>query len=280
MYVVQPDIAGCVPGEHSQELQAQLLKSMNDIRALHHLPAVTYSKADEPAALAAALMMAANGALDHMPPATWRCFSDLGALGARTSNLAGGVISPFISFRSNDDYLRDFLTDVNNGIADNVGHRRWMLDPFLTTFAFGRVAGRVNGNDGGDAVALKVIGTSSALPAPSMLPRFVAYPYEEYPERLFAPAALLSFGVIADPTSRFGNAGVDYSKAVIEVRQRASAALPISRIKYDTEGYGLPNNLQFSAAGIKPGVVYDVSISNVMIGGVPSNYAYYFKIGS
>lgn len=280
MYVVQPDIPGCRPGQHTQEVENQVLKSLNDIRALHRLPPVSYSVADEPAALSAALMMVANTKLDHMPPATWLCFSELGALGARTSNLAGGSNSPFLTFRSNDDHLIDFLTEVNNGIADNVGHRRWMLDPFLNAIAYGRVAGHFNGTSGGDAVALKLIGNSGPAPAAESFPKFVAYPFENYPAKLFDTKSLLSFAAIVDPTVKSRNASVDYSKATIEVRQRASAALPISQIKYDSEGYGLPNNLQFFVAGLQPNLMYDVAIGNVMVGGEKVQYSYYFKVVS
>ena len=121
LYALQPDIAGCRPGQHTKDVEDQVLKSVNDIRALHRLPPVTYSVADEPAALSAALMMFANNKLDHMPPATWLCYSELGATGARTSNLAGTTASTFANFRSNDEYLADFVTETTNGSADNVG---------------------------------------------------------------------------------------------------------------------------------------------------------------
>jgi hypothetical protein len=278
MYQVQPDISACKAGQHTAETVNQVLKSVNEIRALHRLPPVGYSVVDEPAAMSAALIMVANSKLDHMPPATSLCFSDPGAAGARASNLANTINPAAISFRSNDDYLSDFLIETRNGVADNVGHRRWMLDPFLNAIAFGRVAGRFNGAGGGDAVALKVIQNSGPAPAPETLPKFVAYPFEEYPAKFFDTNALLSFGLVVDPARKFNNSSVDYSKATIEVRQRASAALPVSKIKYDTEGYGLPNNIQFSVAGLQPGLVYDVTISNVIVGGAASNYSYYFRI--
>jgi uncharacterized protein YkwD len=278
LYAVQPDVSNCRPGQHTKDIEDQVLRSLNEIRALHRLPPVAYSVPDEPAALSAALMMVANGKLDHMPPATWLCYSDLGATGARTSNLASTNASTLTSFRSNDQYLADFLTETTNGVADGVGHRRWILDPFLNAVAFGRVAVRLAGTNTADAVALKIIGNPGAPPAPEILPKFVAYPFENYPAKFFDTDAVLSFGVVVDPARRSNNTGVDFSKATVEVRQRGSVALQISRVKYDNDGYGLPNNIQFFAAGLQRGLTYDVAISNVIVGGAPMNYAYYFRI--
>jgi hypothetical protein len=242
------------------------------------LPAVTYSTVDEAPAMSAALIMAANGRLNHFPESSWKCFNEQGALGAKTSNLAGGWFTPSPPFLSNDYYLTSWLTDVNNAVAENVGHRRWMLYPFLRSVGFGRVAGRADSSNYGDASALKVIGNSGAAPDPASVPPFVAYPFEDYPADLWDPQALLSFSVVADPTGSSGNSNVNFSQATVMVRERGGPQLAITRLKHDNEGYGLANNIQFFVAGLRRGATYDVTISNVTVGSAVRNYSYFFRI--
>jgi len=62
------------------------------------------------------------------------------------------------------------------------------------------------------------------------------------------------------------------------VQQRGGGAMAVSRIAFDNDGYGLPNNLQFAVAGLQSGVIYDVTIGNVRVGGAATNYSYYFRI--
>lgn len=280
LYAVQPNIGACQAGELAATVRSQFLTSINRIRALHRLPAVSYSIADEGPAMAAALIMAANGKLNHFPDASWKCYSENGALGAKTSNLAGGWYSPSPPFLSNDRYLTDWLTDVTNAVADNVGHRRWILYPFLGSVGLGRVAGRADSSNYADASALKVISTAGPRPDPASVPPFVAYPFEEYPADLFDPQALLSFSVVADPAGGSANSAVDFSRTSVTVRERGGAALALSRLRYDNDGYGLPNNIQFFASGLRAGPVYDVTISNVLVGSDTRNYTYFFHIVS
>jgi hypothetical protein len=49
-------------------------------------------------------------------------------------------------------------------------------------------------------------------------------------------------------------------------------------VAYDNDGYGLPNNLQFAAAGLTANTIYDVTIANVVVGGTARSYSYYFRI--
>ena len=90
LYTAQPSIAGCQPGQLSSSTTSTVLSELNAIRALHKLPPVNYSATDEAAAQAAALLQAANDALSHTPPTTWKCYTSLGSTGSGTSNLYGG----------------------------------------------------------------------------------------------------------------------------------------------------------------------------------------------
>ncbi len=122
-------------------------------------------------------------------------------------------------------------------------------------------------------------GPSSTAAGPTgTLPDFVAYPFEDYPARLFDTRALLSFGVIANKTNKWANTNVDFSGATVTVRARGGATLTVSRVAYDTQGYGLPNNLQFAVSGLTGNTYYDVTIERVNIGGTQRSYSYFFRI--
>ena len=280
LYLSPPSATNCVAGQLKGSVTAQVLTLVNGIRALHKLPPVGYSSFDEPAAQAASLMMAANGALNHTPPKTWKCYSDLGAAGAGSSDLAGAFQTGNVAIQSDDAILGGLMDEVSNIVADNVGHRRWILDPFATTFSYGRTI--VSGSTGQilDFAALKVFNNSGAAPAGGTLPPFVAYPYGDYPARYFKANSLLSFGVIADATSRYANTMVSYANATVRVAAHNGADLTVSNISSDTAGYGLPDNLQFAVTGLTTGTSYDVTIGNVTVNGTTKSYSYSFRIVS
>jgi len=277
-YVSPPSAVNCASGQLKPSVTAQVLALVNGIRALHKLPPVGYSTADEPSAQAASLMMAANGTLSHTPPTTWKCYTDLGAAGASSSDLAGAFQTGNIALQSDDAILGGLMDEVSNIVANNVGHRRWILDPFATTFSYGRTV--VSGSTGQilDFAALKVFNNAGTAPAGGTLPAFIAYPYGDYPGRYFKANSLLSFGVIANATNRYANTTVSYANANVRVAVHNGADLTVSNISSDTAGYGLPNNLQFAVAGLASGTSYDVTIANVSVNGAMRSYSYSFRI--
>lgn len=280
-YTQLPDIASCSAGVMTNAALQDALQSLNTIRALHGLPAVALSTADQQSAMEASLMMSANSQLSHTPPTSWRCYTALGAAGAGSSNLYATFPSSFLSLMSNDSIFAGWMTEVNNLAVDSVGHRRWILDPFLGTVAYGRVAGMYDATNRIDSAALKVFNnTGSGVASASAIPDYVAYPVGNYPARYFDTRALYSFTVVADKTTTFGgNAQVDFSGATITVRPTGGATnLTVSAIAYDNDGYGVPNNLQWKVAGVVAGTSYDVAIANVKVRGVVRNYSYSFKI--
>lgn len=277
LYATPADIAACRPGVLKPAVTQQVLQILNAVRALHQLPPATYSAVDEPGAQQSALMQAANAQLSHNPPTSWRCYTAAGAAASGSSNLYGGT-GPGLSLATDEQIIAGWLTEVQNIIAENVGHRRWLLDPFLGSVAYGRVAGRYETSSRADAAAIKVFDTAGPAGPTGPLPDYVAYPFEDYPARLFDTRALLSFGVIANKTSKWANANVDFSNAAITVRQRGGATLTVSRVAYDTQGYGLPNNLQFAVSGLQAGTYYDVTIDRVNVSGAQRSYSYWFRI--
>ncbi|WP_425229491.1 CAP domain-containing protein [Sphingomonas sp.] len=278
MYTAGPSIANCTPGQLTSSVTNTLLTDLNTIRAFHKLPPVTYSPGDEAAAQASALMQAANDSLSHTPPTSWKCYSSLGDTGSSTSNLYGGFGNG-LTLISEDEVLAGWLTETNNIVADSVGHRRWLLYPFLGSVAYGRVAGASPTQTRGDAAALKVFNNTGSGVANGTLPPYVAYPYQDYPARYFATTSLLSFSVIAssNPNSS-ANSTVNFANARVTVTQRGGSALTVSNQTYDNQGYGLPNNLQFAVAGLRTGTYYDVTITGVVVSGATQSYSYYFRI--
>ncbi|MEP9357583.1 CAP domain-containing protein [Sphingomonas sp. KR3-1] len=275
LYSAQPNIAACQAGTLKPEVAQRVLATLNDIRAHHNLPAVTYAPADEPAVQQSALMMAANGALSHNPPTSWLCYTSAGATAAGQSNIYLGTGG--LRYSQDADIMIGWLTDTNNVTANNIGHRRWLLYPFLSTIAYGRVAGTWQTSNRADGASIKVINSTQNTAGP--LPDYVAYPFQDYPAKYFDTSALLSFSVIANKTSNFGaNSSVSFANAVITVKARGGAMLTVSNQSWDNEGYGLPNSVQWNVAGLTANTIYDVTINNVTVSGAARNYSYYFKL--
>jgi uncharacterized protein YkwD len=278
LYTSAPDVPGCRTGTLAQAVKDDVLLRMNALRALHGLAPVTYNEADDAQMMQSSLMMAANGALEHTPPSTWKCWSQTGYDGSSTGNLYGGTISPFLVWSTEDDFIGGWMTEVNNLIANNVGHRRWMLDPFLGKIAYGRVAQVLADGKRTDAATLKVFNFTGGVPAPSTVPAFVAYPQGDYPARWFDTRALLSFSAISSTASRGANGNVSFANATITVRDPGGTALAVSEVSFDNVGYGIPNNLQWKLAGLQSNVRYAVTIANVRVAGAARTYDYTFRI--
>jgi uncharacterized protein YkwD len=268
MYAVTPDAATCRVGTLSDATRQNALSAINQIRQLHGLDAVTYDRASDDLVMNASLMMLANGALNHNPPTTWRCYSAAGATGASTSNLAGtGASTP-----PEGDFIL-WLTDMVSLGPNVLGHRRWLLDPFLNKIAYGR-ADRGTSAFGGMS-AVRVINDTAA---PTVGATFVAYPFHDYPAKYHAQGALLSFSVVADSQNKAASADVDFSAAQISVVRRGGSAVGVSGVVFDNDWYGLPNNLRFSVGTLTYNTIHDVTISNVRVGGVLRSYSYWFRV--
>ena len=277
LYAEPPDIEHCHPGRLKPEVLSTLTARVNEVRALHGLAPVTYDSATEDTAVAASLVFAANGSLSHYPGSWWRCFTEPAATGARLSNIFGGLASERLIFVSMDEMVTGWMTDVRHMNPGSIGHRRWLLDPFLATISFGRVAGVLPDGRRTDGAALRIIGSNRVMPEP-IERGFIAYPFGDYPARFWDPRALLSFSVLVDMRDKAASAQVDYAEAEVSVRRRGGEALPVERLSFDDKAYGLPNSLQFAAEGLQPGVTYDVAVRNVTVQGQPRDFDYTFRI--
>jgi hypothetical protein len=98
----------------------------NLVRWLADLPAVTTEESRNQQAQACALMMTANDQLSHEPPVNWKCYSEVGAQGARTSNISSGPgVASVLSYMVDDGNLTTF------------GHRRIILGNELGPIGLG-----------------------------------------------------------------------------------------------------------------------------------------------
>ncbi|WEK43486.1 MAG: CAP domain-containing protein [Candidatus Sphingomonas colombiensis] len=272
LYDVQPDATACTSGTLKASVKQDFLNKLNGIRALHNLPAVTYSSDEDSQEEDASLMMAVAKQLSHTPDASWRCYSTSGATAAGSSNLVGGW-GTGLPFHTEDDYLGLWLTE--GGSAD-IGHRRWILSPFLGKTSYGRVAVVLSDGSRASAASMRVFKFNNDPPVPSGVPPFVAYPYGDYPQRYFGLTNYLSFSAIANTTSSWANQSVSFASAAITVTG-PSGPMTVTDISVDNQGYGVPNSLQWRVTGLQAGVSYTVRITGVS--GTPqSSYSYSFRV--
>ena len=277
LYAELPDIASCRAGQLQHAERLAVLARVNDIRQRHGLAPVSRDTLAEPAVDQAALMLAANGRLEHNPPGNWRCFSAAGAGAASNSLLSGGVTAPNIAFHTPAQDIIAWLTDANAVATETIGHRRLLLDPFLKSVAYGRVSGKVGPRRASVGSVLKVTGPGSALTAGSGS-ELIAWPYHDYPQRYFTDGAYLSVSLLIDRTRKQANAAVDFSAARVSVVTESGRAMPVRNIRFDNQYYGLPNNLQFMLPRIEPNVRYEISIDGVNVRGEEKSYRYWFRI--
>jgi uncharacterized protein YkwD len=225
LYDLQPDAATCRPGTLKASVKADFLAKLNAIRALHQLPAVTYSEAEDAQEADSSLMMAVNKQLSHTPPTSWTCYTASGATAAGASNLIGGW-GTGLGFDSEDSYLGLWLTE---GGSASIGHRRWILNPFLGKTSYGRVAVVLPDGSRASAASMRVFNFTGGVTAPPGLPAYVAYPSGDYPARYFTLSSYLSFSVVAGTTSTFG---ANATSATIA--RRSPSPAPAARSPYRT----------------------------------------------
>lgn len=203
----------------------------------------------------AALMFAANNALSHNPPTTWKWYSAEGDEAAGKSNIcmwSSGMPTGCI-----DAYMRD---DGSNNTA--VGHRRWILYPQTRTMGTGDVSSTPSNPSSN---ALWVLDGNYGTTRPATRESFVAWPSPGYFPYDRVPARW-----------SFSYAGASFSAATVSVR-RDGLNLPVSLLPV-ANGYG-ENTLVWTLSGwdsSRPPAdsTAVVTVSNVVVNGVPQNFTY------
>jgi len=270
IYTEEPTVDSCESGSVSSTEKEKVLQRVNYIRSLHDLLPVVYEDDDDVYTAECSLVIAANKKLDHHPDSSWDCFTEDAHTGCSNSNIyiysGGNPLSV-----SSENIINAYMTDIG---VDILGHRRWLIDPWLAHVSFARVDDVQNKVLGS---AIKVINDEQQDISGSDI-EFVAYPYEYYPKELFNSDVQMSFTVVEDTTSKWQNDDVDFLTVAIAVTDPDNKKLTISGKAYDNDGYGVPNIIRWKVDSAQEGVKYNVVISNVRVNNIAKNYSYWFEL--
>ncbi len=116
----------CRAGDLDPDVADRTLRRLNVHRFLAELPPVEEETSWRPAAQACALIAQANAKLSHNPPASWSCWSPLGAATSANSLVANRAAAGSIAA-----YFED------PGNEPSMVHRRWLLSESLDTVGLG-----------------------------------------------------------------------------------------------------------------------------------------------
>jgi uncharacterized protein YkwD len=243
-------VSGCHAGHTSHRAKRATLESINFVRAMGGLAPVKFSKVLSARAQKAALIMAANNALSHYPPRSWKCWSRVGANAAGHSNIAlaypkitaGGLVSQYM-----DDY-----GDSNTF----VGHRRWIMYPPSVKMGSGSTA---------TSNALWVLGpTRDSRPNPT----WVSWPTAGY-----FPAPL-------EPDGRWslsaGLSGTNFSHARVSVRTAGGQARSV-HVYPVAVGYG-KDTLVWEVNNIGTSGTYKVTVRGIKQPGRAHPFAHTYTV--
>ena len=248
----------CDPGTTDAGFRAAVLRRINYYRLMAGVPAgISFSDSSNLKAQSAALMMSANHTLNHTPPTTWLCYSDLGAEGAGSANLAGGAFG----WNAISLYMKD--PGTGNYF---VGHRRWILYPQTQHMGTGDIpytTGYMAAN------ALVVFDEHMREPRPPTQHEFVAW----------LPPGYVPYPVVY-PRWSFSLPGADFSTTTVSMSS-AGSTLTVSQSPV-VDGFG-ENTLVWIPMGLSDGVAwpepavdttYTVKLQNVLLGGQPRSFSY------
>jgi len=270
------DVSSCYAGALSQAEKDAALDHVNFIRGLHGLAPVTYAPEADVKAQEAALMMAANSDLDHTPPQSWHCWTQAGSDGAGDANLhiawsfSGSSMSPPA------DVITGWLIDDN---VTSLGHRRWIIDPFLAKIAYGAVKGEPLASSQYPYAqgSTLIVQHSEQQDLSNSAVEYIAYPVGDYPAYLVDTDWYLSFSVLANKNSWWQNKNVDFSNASVTVTG-PDGAMTVTNVADDNTGYGMPNALQWRVPDLHTDVEYTVDITGVGGTAPQSAYSYTFRL--
>ncbi|MGB1037634.1 MAG: CAP domain-containing protein, partial [Bacteroidia bacterium] len=204
-YTWNGDRGSCDEGSIDLDVQNKVANRINYFRRNAGVPEVLFDAATNEYCQKAALMMMANGKLEHNPPRTWRCWSSEGAYAAKHS---------LIIKDANTSMAVTYIMDDKNPSA---GNRRWLLYPN------GKVYGHGSTNEIAVIWALDDSGstdTTQYMDAP------VCWPPEGHVPQMMM-FSNWTFSIYRD-----------LKDAKVEVMQDGKA-IPVVVEKY-VEGYGAP----------------------------------------
>ena len=277
-YESDPDIGQCVAGYPSDGTKNIVLERLNHLRAIHKLPPVVYTDEFDDIVAECSLVIAANQKLSHFPDSSWKCYSDDALDGCSSSNIHITMAS-YMPEIDDAAIVDGFMIEEN---VEELGHRRWFLDPWLAEISYGRSEGFGSGQYGANTfvlgAAVHVIGGAQQDISASDI-EFVAYPFENYPKELYDDSVMMSFTAITNKSAKWGNNVVNFASASIAITSETeNKVYQIKDLQFDNEGYGVPNNLRWRTSSIRTGVKYNVVIHNVIINNYSQDYSYWFQL--
>ncbi len=215
-------------------------------------------------------------ALNHFPPQNWSCWTQAGYDGAGSSNLHMNWSTTSLNPKPPSEAVVGFLIDWD---VPSLGHRRWLLDPFLPSVSWGAAGGYSAAAGDWPYVWVGILQVmKDATPNISGLDLdFVAYPVGDYPAEWFESNWYLSFSALVDKGAPWGNADVTYWQAQISVTG-PGGPMNVYDVSHSSEYFGVPNHLQWKVSGLQVGVNYAVSITGVKNKGQTLSYEYDFTL--
>lgn len=254
------DVDTCNAGSTSQAYIDATIDLVNFYRAMVGLPSVTNQVSDNSGAQEAALMMSANGMLDHEPDNTWDCYTAAGDNSAYESNLALGAAGP--------DAIELYIDDPGT-FNYYVGHRRWILHPVRSAMGTGSLPSSSRGSYSA-ANALDIFGPTVSRPS---TPVAVTWP----------PEGFVPYPLVYDRWSFALNtsSSVDYSGATVSMTHDGSPLDLTVLALYPPDPYFVGDDTivwepDLSGIDIEPGMsdtTITVSISGIS-GATPTSMTY------
>jgi hypothetical protein len=235
-------VKSCKPGNPSAAARTAQINAVNFARRMSQLTPISgtsLTDTNQANVQRAALMMEANGSLSHAPSSKWKCYASAGATAASKANFG-------ISYATGKpvSIIASYLTDKGDRLDNNyaVGHRRWLLNPAASEFAFGTTT---------NASVMQVIGlkTNSA----NNNPAYVAWPSSGYFPNTIEPAGRWSLS--GRSTACFNNAQVSV--------QNGSKSIKISLLSRAVRSYGNPTIVWQMPSSLNKTGTYKVQVSNI-----------------
>lgn len=238
LFTKKPDYSKCYAGTVSDRGNNVVIETINYCRRLAGINDSCVLDPDlNKKCQAAALMMSANGDLNHHPPKSWKCYTQIGYDAASSSNLSLGhafeeaVLGQMEDFGSNNY---------------SCGHRRWILNPYNTVFAHGSTEGATSiWSFGSSNIKLKKTVTYNVNTP-------VCWPASDYfPSNLMAERWSFSLS------------SADFNSAKVSVTENGK---PIKvKIEPISNGYGQNTLVFIPEISKSEGKIYTVTITNVMV---------------
>ncbi|MBI1785077.1 hypothetical protein HYR69_08020 [Candidatus Sumerlaeota bacterium] len=268
-------IGSCTPGTTNQGYRDATLQMVNYCRAMVGLNSnITFDTTKNGICQEAALMMIAQKTLSHCSGAGqdctgFACYTSNADLGASNSNLSLGRHGPA-------SIMFGYMVDPGTG-NEPAGHRRWILYPRQTFMATGDTTATNGVYQGSNALwVLGSFGSRPGSPATISWPPAGYCPYQLLPVPVSPSTGnqRWSFSVNLDPSA------VNFTNATVSILRDGATPVTVSIIsKANDDFYGDDTIVWEATTGLlfgsgQPDHTYAVSINNVTVNSVSTNYNY------